>query len=63
MRHAALTKFLTRAFAVTLLVVAHGFLLNLPHPPSLALGVAYGASVVCLAVAAGLLWRHTMDLD
>jgi hypothetical protein len=63
MQHAALTKFLTRALAVTLLVIAHGFLLNLPHPPSLASGFAYGASVVCLAVAAGLLWRRTMDLD
>jgi hypothetical protein len=63
MRHVALTKLLTRALAVTLVVVAHGFLLNVPHPPSTALGVAYAGSVVCLAVAAGLLWRRTMDLD
>ena len=63
MQHAALTKLLTRALAVLLVAVAHGFLLNLPHPPSVELGFAYGASVVALAVAAGLLWRRTMDLD
>ncbi len=54
-------KLLTRALAVFFVVVAHAFLLNLPHPPSTALGFAYGASVVCLAVAAWLLWRRTMD--
>jgi hypothetical protein len=61
MRQAALETFFTRALAITLVVVAHGFALNVPHPPSAALGVAYAGSVVCLAVAAGLLWRRTMD--
>jgi len=61
MRQAALERIFTRALAITLVVVAHGFVLNIPHPPSTALGFAYAGSVVCLAVAAGLLWRRTMD--
>ena len=63
MQHLALMRFLTRALAVALVVVAHGFLLNLGHPATTALGFAYGACVICLAVAAALLWRTTMDLD
>lgn len=61
MQHAALMRFLTRALAVTFVVVAHAFLLNLAHPATVALGFAYAASVVVLAVAAVLLWRKTMD--
>ncbi len=52
-----------RALAVALVIVAHAFLLNLAHPPSVAMGFAYGGSVVFLAVAAGLLWRRTLDPD
>ncbi len=61
MQRAALMKFLTRALAVLLVVVAHGFLLNLGHPASTALGIAYAACVVCLAAAAWMLWRRTME--
>lgn len=63
MQQAALMRFLTRALAVVLVVIAHAFLLNLGHPATTALGFAYGASVVFLAVAAALLWRKSMDLD
>jgi CBS-domain-containing membrane protein len=55
-RHSARVRFLTRALAVLLVVVAYTFLLNLPHPPSAALGVGYGVSAVCSACAAWLLW-------
>lgn len=60
-RHAAVVTLLTRALAVVPVVVAHAFLLNVPHPPSTALGFAYGGSAVCLAVAAWLLWSGTTD--
>ncbi len=61
MRQAAVMRFLTRALAITLVVIAHAFVLNLGDPASALLGGAYGASVVVLAVAAVLLWRRTMD--
>ena len=61
MQNAALTRFLLRALAIAFVVIVHAFVLNIPHPPSVELGFAYGASAVCLAVAAGLLWRRTMD--
>lgn len=61
MRSAALNKFLVRALAVLLVVVAHAFLLNLGNPASTTLRFAYAASFVCLAAAAGLLWYRTMD--
>ncbi len=54
-------RFLTRALAVVFVVIAHAFLLNLGHPATTALGFAYAASVIVLAVAAALLWRKTMD--
>lgn len=63
MQHAALMRFFTRALAVILVVVAHGFLLNLGHPATTALGFAYGASIICLGVAAALLWRKSMKPD
>ncbi len=63
MPHAALMRFFTRALAVVLVVVAHGFLLNLGDPRTTALGFAYGASIVCLGVAAALLWRKSMQSD
>lgn len=44
-----------------LTVGTYGFLFNLPHPPSTALGFADGASAVCLAIAAWRLWLPTMD--
>lgn len=61
MDHAATKRFLARATAVLLVVVAHAFLLNLAHPATTALGFAYAASFVCLAAVAGLLWYRTMD--
>lgn len=57
----AAVEFLTRALAILLIVVAHAFLLNLPHTPSVALGVAYGASTLCSAAAAWRLWCRTFD--
>lgn len=63
MQHAAVMRFLTRALAVVLVVVAHAFLLNLGHPATTALGVAYGACVVVLGVAAALLWRRSMGTE
>lgn len=62
MQHAALMRFLTRALAVFLVVIAHAFLLNLGHPATTALGFAYVACIICLGVAAALLWRRSMDL-
>ena len=41
MRQVASKKFLGRALAVCLVVVAHAFLLNLGHPATVALGFAY----------------------
>lgn len=61
MQHAARTKFLVRALAVTLVVVAHAFVLNLAHPPTVGLGFAYAASAICLGAAAALLWHKTSD--
>ncbi len=63
MQHSALMRFLTRALAVVFVVIAHAFVLNLGHPATIALGFAYAACVICLAVAAALLWRKSMDLD
>ena len=57
----AAVKFLRRALAILLIIVAHTFLLNLPHPPSVTLGVAYGASALCSAAAAWRLWWRTFD--
>ena len=51
---------LRRACAVLLAVVGYVFLLNVPHVPSDALGIAYAASGLCLAVAAWRLWWPTM---
>jgi len=62
-RLVAAPAFTTRALAVVLVLVAYGFLGAVPHPPSIALGVAYGASALCLAVAAWRLWRRTFDFD
>lgn len=61
MQHAGLMRFFTRALAVILVVVAHGFLLSVGSPPTVALGFAYGASGVFSAAAAWMLWRRTMD--
>jgi len=61
MRQVASKKLLGRALAVCLLIVAHAFLLNLGHPGTVALGLAYAGCAVGLAVAAGLLWYRTMD--
>lgn len=54
-------RFLTGALAVLLVVVAHAFLLNVPHPPSVALGFAYGASALALIVGAWRLWCQTLS--
>lgn len=51
-----------RALAVFLVVIAHAFLLNLGHPATTALGFAYVACIICLGVAAALLWRKSMKL-
>ncbi len=56
----AVMTFLQRALAVLLVLLTHAFLLNVPHPPSPALGVAYALSALCLAIAAWRLWRPTM---
>jgi hypothetical protein len=48
--------FLQRALAVLFVVLVHAFVLNVPHPPSPALGVAYAFSALCLAIAAWRLW-------
>lgn len=53
-------RFLTGALAVLLALVAYALLLNLPHPPSVALGFAYGASALVLIAAAWRLWCHTL---
>ena len=53
-------RFLTGALAVLLVLVAYAFLLNVPHPPSAALGVAYGASALVLIAAAWRLWCQTL---
>lgn len=54
-------KFLQRALAIFLVVVTYAFLLNVPHPPSAELGVAYAASAVFLSIAAWRVWRRTME--
>lgn len=59
-RRTGVATFLRRACAVFLGIVTHAFLLNVPHPPSVALGVAYAVSAACLAVAAWRLWWPTM---
>ncbi len=58
-RRGAVAAVLKRALAVMLVVVAYGFLGAVPHPPSAALGTAYAASALCLAIAAWRLWRQT----
>jgi hypothetical protein len=55
-RRTAVLTFLQRALAVLFVVLVHAFLLNVPHPPSPALGVAYAFSALCLAIAAWRLW-------
>jgi hypothetical protein len=55
-RPSAVLTFLQRALAVLFVVLVHAFLLNVPHPPSPALGVAYAFSALCLAIAAWRLW-------
>jgi len=47
--------------AVALAVIGHGFLLAIGTAQNIPLGFAYLGSVMCLWVAAGLLWRRTMD--
>jgi len=47
--------------AVALAVIGHGFLLAIGTAQNVPLGFAYLGSVMCLWVAAGLLWRRTMD--
>jgi len=54
-------NFALRALAICCIVVAHGFAFSLGNPPSVGLGLAYGASIVGLGVAAVLLWRKTVD--
>jgi Na+/melibiose symporter-like transporter len=61
MGHASLMRYVMRALAITLVVVAHAFLLNLGHAATPALGFAYVACVIGLAVSAALLWRKTLD--
>lgn len=53
--------FLTRTLSILLAVVCYAFLLNVPNPPSVVLGIAYGAAAICLAVAAWRLMARTMD--
>ena len=60
-RRTGATTFLRRACAVLLGVVCYVFLLNVPHAPSDALGIAYAISGLCLAVAAWRLWWPTMQ--
>ena len=55
------TTFLRRACAVLLAVVCYVFVLNVPHALSGALGIAYAAAGLCLAVAAWRLWWPTMQ--
>ena len=50
-----------RVLAVALAVIGHGFLLAIGTAQNVPLGFAYLGSVMCLWVAAGLLWRRTMD--
>lgn len=59
-RRTGVATFLRRACAVFLGIMTHAFLLNVPHPPTFALGVAYAVSAACLAVAAWRLWWPTM---
>jgi uncharacterized membrane protein len=54
-------RLLTRALAIVLGVCAYAFLSGVPHPPSTALGVAYGASALCLMVAAWRLMQNTLE--
>lgn len=54
---------LLRGLAVAFAVVAHGFLLALSSPPSPIHAVGYVLSAACMAGAAWLLWRRTMDAD
>lgn len=56
-----LTTFLQRACAVLLAVVCYAFFASVPHPPSVALGIAYAVSGLCLAIAAWRLWWPTMQ--
>jgi len=60
-RRTGVTTFLRRACAVLLGVVCYVFLLNVPHAPSGALGIAYAVSGLCVAVAAWRLWWPTMQ--
>ena len=55
-------RFLTGALAVLLVLVAYAFLLNVPHPPSVALGFAYGASALVLIAAAWRLWCKALSV-
>ena len=59
-RRSAVMTYLRRAVAVCLALVTYAFLHNVPHPPSIALGIAYAISALCLAVAAWRLWWPTM---
>jgi len=52
---------LQRSLAILLSVVTYGFLLNVPHSPSTALGIAYSVSAMCLGVAAWRVLRPTLD--
>jgi len=60
-RRTGVTTFLRRACAVLLAVVGYAFFASVSHPPSVALGIAYAASGLCLAVAAWRLWWPTMQ--
>jgi hypothetical protein len=60
-RQAARMKVWIRVLAVALAVIGHGFLLAIGTAQNIPLGFAYLGSVMCLWVAAGLLWRRTMD--
>ena len=60
-RPSAVLTFLQRGLAILFVVLTHAFVLNVAHPPSPALGVAYAISALCLAVAAWRLWRPTMQ--
>ena len=60
-RRIGATTLLQRACAVMLAVVCYVVLAGVPHAASGALGIAYGVSGLCLAIAAWRLWWPTMQ--
>ena len=57
------TTLFTRALAVSLVLVAYAFLASVPRPPTVALGLTYGVSALCLAAYAWRLWRRAFELE